>query len=359
MQSVTFCNAEPNHFQLAKRTNKNRKEPNKKRKNKYRMQNAKKRVFGRELQNQTEPIYVKKFKEELSTASSSNESPEKKAQEKELLVVPRRNPQLVEAYRERIDIYLTKRDKTRMVSLDSFNNQEDISAKNRSVLVDWLIDVACRFTVLDETLSSAVWMLDRYFEQVNSLSRDRLQLIGVTCLMLSAKLEEIYPPSLKDFQQVCAGAYTELDLLDTEAQVLSVLGFDLTMTCALTFYKSLTRSLEISGKAYFFGEYLLTVSLLNMDSYKYSFKELACGAVFLINKMFKLDKKWGRDFEDLFKVPESKVKTTAKGLYRMLKANGVSGLEAAKRKFGKKETFEVSKIQVERSNKTKTRNAAN
>ena len=62
--------------------------------------------------------------------------------------------------------------------------QKDISPKMRAVLVDWLVEVADEFKLQAETLYLAVSYVDR-FRTVNVVTRDKLQLLGVTALRVA------------------------------------------------------------------------------------------------------------------------------------------------------------------------------
>jgi cyclin E len=53
-----------------------------------------------------------------------------------------------------------------------------------------------------ETFYLAVDFLDRFLGISSNIPKNRLQLIGVTCLFIGAKLEEIYPPKLQEFAYV-------------------------------------------------------------------------------------------------------------------------------------------------------------
>ena len=67
---------------------------------------------------------------------------------------------------------------------------------------DWLIEVCEVYKLHRETFYLAVDFLDRYLGKADSVPKNRLQLIGVTCLFIGAKLEEIYPPKLAEFAYV-------------------------------------------------------------------------------------------------------------------------------------------------------------
>lgn len=58
--------------------------------------------------------------------------------------------------------------------------------------------------------------MDRFLSQ-NQVQRRHLQLVGITCLMIVGKYEEIYPPILKDYVAVCDNAYTRDQILEMEA----------------------------------------------------------------------------------------------------------------------------------------------
>jgi len=78
------------------------------------------------------------------------------------------------------------------------NKQNDINEKMRSILVDWLVEVHVKFKLLPETLFLTVNLIDRYLEAKKVL-RQKLQLVGVTSMLIASKYEEIYAPEVKDF----------------------------------------------------------------------------------------------------------------------------------------------------------------
>ena len=53
-----------------------------------------------------------------------------------------------------------------------------------------------------ETFYLAVDFIDRFLSVSSAVPMKRLQLIGVSCLFIGAKIEEIYPPKLQEFAYV-------------------------------------------------------------------------------------------------------------------------------------------------------------
>ncbi|KAF2350647.1 Cyclin N-terminal, partial [Trinorchestia longiramus] len=50
--------------------------------------------------------------------------------------------------------------------------------------------------------------------------KQQLQLLGVTCLFIAAKVEEIYPPKLSEFAYVTDGACQEAEIIEKELIVV-------------------------------------------------------------------------------------------------------------------------------------------
>ena len=77
----------------------------------------------------------------------------------------------------------------------------------RAILVDWLATVHLKFKLFPETLFITINLLDRYLT-LNQVERKELQLVGVCCMLVASKYEEIYPPEIKDFAYITDKAYS-------------------------------------------------------------------------------------------------------------------------------------------------------
>ena len=99
--------------------------------------------------------------------------------------------------------------------------QTDVNEKMRAILVDWLIEVHNKFKLLPETLFLTVNLIDRYLEKCDVV-RTKLQLVGVTAMLIACKYEEIYAPEVRDFVYITDKAYTKEEILDQEHLMLAV-----------------------------------------------------------------------------------------------------------------------------------------
>lgn len=76
--------------------------------------------------------------------------------------------------------------------------QSDLSYVMRSILMDWLIEVAEEYTLCSQTLFLCVNYVDRFLS-VYPVDRAKLQLLGVACLLLASKYWEVRAPTVDDF----------------------------------------------------------------------------------------------------------------------------------------------------------------
>ncbi|XP_078001126.1 uncharacterized protein LOC144453670 [Glandiceps talaboti] len=109
------------------------------------------------------------------------------------------------------------------------------SNDNRSVLLDWLISVQCHLRLNDETLHLTVCMFDS-FMSVSPISLEKLQLLGITCLLIAAKIEERYAPEIDMLCFLTDYTYSKKEVIRMEILVLKALKFDLFYPTCVNFY---------------------------------------------------------------------------------------------------------------------------
>ena len=97
---------------------------------------------------------------------------------------------------------------------------QNINYQMRAILLDWLIELSFELKFKRETYHLAVILLDLFLAKNIQYPTERLQLIGVTCLSLSAKFEEIKIPTMETFALSTAHAFTKDDIIKAEQEVL-------------------------------------------------------------------------------------------------------------------------------------------
>lgn len=104
-----------------------------------------------------------------------------------------------------------------------FEDPSSFLPRMRSILVDWIMEVCEVYRLRRMTFYLAVDYIDRYLSLKPATPKQHLQLVGISALFIAAKLEEIYPPKLKEFSYVCDGACSDEDILNCEILILNVI----------------------------------------------------------------------------------------------------------------------------------------
>lgn len=142
----------------------------------------------------------------------------------------------------------------------------EINERMRALLIDWLIQVHSRFQLLQETLYMTVAILDRFLQvklfktcwhhqvspkyltdikwlpQVQPVSRRKLQLVGVTAMLLASKYEEMYVPEVGDFAYITDNAFTKPQIREMEMLILRELNFELGRPLPLHFLRRASKA---------------------------------------------------------------------------------------------------------------------
>jgi cyclin B len=137
------------------------------------------------------------------------------------------DPQMVAEYVPEITAYMRKLEVEQAVVANYMQGvQTAIKPEMRSVLVDWLVEVHLRFKLIPETLQLTVNIMDRYLAKCPT-EKSKLQLVGVTAMLIASKYEEMYPPEVRDFVWIADNTYTRGEIISLEGVMLRELDYDL------------------------------------------------------------------------------------------------------------------------------------
>ncbi|KAI7687082.1 G1/S-specific cyclin-E1, partial [Sarcoptes scabiei] len=110
---------------------------------------------------------------------------------------------------------------------DLFARHSSLQPIMRATLLDWLNEVCQAYNLTRQTYYLALDFFDRYLSLKDDVSKRRLQLLGITCLFIASKIEEIFPPKLSRFSFVCDGACDDSEILTKELVILNTLKWEL------------------------------------------------------------------------------------------------------------------------------------
>jgi len=120
----------------------------------------------------------------------------------------------------------------------------EICPSMRSSVVDWLIQVQQYLSLSDVTLHLAVANFDLVISLV-AFDKDEVQLLGLACLQLAAKVEEDCAPAPSLLLPLTGGVYSKQDLARVEQEVIRALDWRLRKTTSAVFLHYYS---EILGK---------------------------------------------------------------------------------------------------------------
>lgn len=183
------------------------------------------------------------------------------------------------------DMYQHFRGKEEITSVRPLymENQTHINERMRSILVDWLVEVHLKFKLVPETLYLTINLIDRYLER-QEVSRPRLQLVGVTSLLIASKYEEIYPPELRDLVYICDRAYTRTEIIDMEEKILKTLEYNITIPSAHAFLVRFLKAAHADKRIVQLSCFILDGTLQSYDLLHYLPSQLAAAAVFIARR---------------------------------------------------------------------------
>lgn len=163
-------------------------------------------------------------------------------------------------------------------------NQPHINERMRAILIDWLVEVHQKFKLVPETLYLTVNVIDRYLERAH-VSRPKLQLLGVTSLLLASKYEEIYPPEISDLVYICDRAYNKSQILGMEEKVLKTLCYQMTVPSAHAFLVRFLKAAHADRKMVQLSCYILDGTLQSYTLLHYQPSQLAAAAIMIARKV--------------------------------------------------------------------------
>ncbi|PIA13012.1 B-type cyclin [Coemansia reversa NRRL 1564] len=151
--------------------------------------------------------------------------------------------------------------------------QSALSWATRSILVEWIVQVHQRFNLLPETLYLCINFVDRFLS-IRAIKVNKLQLVGAVCLLLAAKYEEMYVPSVKDIEFMVENNYKEAEILLAERYILRMLNFDLGWPGPLSFLRRISKADGYDMSTRTLAKYLIEVTLID-----YRFIGVPCSKV--------------------------------------------------------------------------------
>uniref|UniRef100_A0A4W3KFR7 Cyclin B1 n=1 Tax=Callorhinchus milii TaxID=7868 RepID=A0A4W3KFR7_CALMI len=177
------------------------------------------------------------------------------------------NPFLCSEYIKDIYSYLRQLEAEQAVRHHYLAGQR-ITGGMRAILIDWLVQVQIKFKLLQETMYLTVSILDQFLQN-NLVTAKRLQLVGVTAMLVASKYEEMYPPEIGDFVFVTDNSYTGVQVREMERRILKRLNFSLCRPIPLHFLRRAAKVTDVSAEQHILAKYLMELTMGDYDMVHY------------------------------------------------------------------------------------------
>ena len=129
----------------------------------------------------------------------------------------------------------------------------------RTVLLEWLNEVATEYKMQTSTYFLAVRLLDRILKLL-PMRRSKCQLLGCACLMIAAKLEEVECPTAESWVFLSDNSFSMEALTAMENVVLQALDFRISVHTSYYFMHRLAIAARLTDKERSYATMLLEVA---------------------------------------------------------------------------------------------------
>jgi hypothetical protein len=190
------------------------------------------------------------------------------------------DPADVSPYAEDIFQNLFKNEKKYRPNPEYLWLQNEITAQMRLRLLSWMGDVVREFKLFPETYQLSIYTLDRFLS-LYMATRDTFQLVGITCLLIAEKVEELYPAEVSDHVYISANAYPADMVIEYEKIILDALGYVIKIPLPIDFQRRFSKVAHLTNPEHNYTKYLTEMALMDSDILNLLPSQIAAGATYL------------------------------------------------------------------------------
>ncbi|KAG2274157.1 hypothetical protein Bca4012_046450 [Brassica carinata] len=227
--------------------------------------------------------------------------------------------------------------------------QRDIDPAMRRILIDWLVEVSEDYNLVPDTLYLTVNLIDRFLSN-SCIERHRLQLLGVTCMLIASKYEELSAPPVEEFCCITANTYTRPEVLSMEIQVLNFVQFKLCVPTTKTFLRRFLRAAQASYKSplvemEFLANYLAELTLVEYNFLRFLPSLVAASAVFLARwTLDQTEDPWNPTLQHYTRYDVAELKTAVLAMEDLQLNTSGCTLTATREKYNQAKFKSVAKL---------------
>merc|ERR1711988_2026815 len=109
--------------------------------------------------------------------------------------------------------------------------------------------------------------------------------VGITAMLISSKMEEIYPPEVKDFVYISDKAYTQEEIIQMEQTMLNTLKFQVAFPTVFMFTQQIKVATMCDEKTSRVASFLMDMTLQDYSMLRFRPSLLAAACVNLAERI--------------------------------------------------------------------------
>lgn len=126
-----------------------------------------------------------------------------------------------------------------------------ISYRMRSILFEWLMQVCVKYELYSDTFETAIILVDEYIDKDffrNTITNKNYQLLGITCLWISIKIndEEKNLLTTKQLVKLMSSSQTPSDILGMEYRILKNFNWNVYRKCPSYYVEKISSKFNIN-----------------------------------------------------------------------------------------------------------------
>ena len=226
------------------------------------------------------------------------------------------------------------------------SHQSDINEKMRAILMDWLEEVHVKFKLMPETMFLTQNIIDRFLEK-KIVVRSKLQLVGVTAMLIASKYEEIYAPEVRDFVYITDKAYSREQILAMEATMLNTLDFRVSSPTVFVFLNRYLKVAQADTRLTQLATFIVERQLQEYKMLQHLPSKIAAAAVNIALRTLRGRNAWadGNGAMDFYSgYSQNDLRATIIDMQDVMAASITSSLQAVRKKHSSPKFGEVASI---------------
>ncbi|TYG70054.1 hypothetical protein ES288_D05G281200v1 [Gossypium darwinii] len=248
------------------------------------------------------------------------------------------NPLAVVEYIDDLYQFYKKAECTGCVPPNYMEQQYDINQRMRGILIDWLVEVHYKFELMEETLYLTINLIDRFLA-VKQIARKKLQLVGVTAMLLACKYEEVSVPVIEDLVLISDKAYSRQEVLDMEKLMINTLQFNLSVPTPYVFMRRFLKAAQSNKKLELLSFFMIELCLVEYEMLRFPPSLLAAAAIFTAQCSLSGCKYWSKTSEWYTTYSEEQLMECSRMMVRFHQKAGTGKLTGVQRKYSTSKTL--------------------